>query len=300
MISAREAPHRLEGANPVPVSKSLPEGAWTPTALFEAVHERTRVPTALVSRPNPSETRQPTWSPWRGPMVAVAASIAVLLVGAIAFVLSGSDSPGEPTSSSPAIDVVEAFFERYEAGDVDGYESLMHPDAIWDCPECSEGPFFPESGARVLNRTWSHYLAATGMRREVECETSGSLVTCVATSTSALQPGTVVQVDEIEITVTEGAIVDVLVVNTTNGMLPATDLRGLIAYEGWLSENHSEIRDQLFGFRREPIMDTPEARDLHRQYVDRFLAETGGAPPVDKECASSFDFLLAPCVIPDP
>lgn len=256
--------------------------------------------TDLSVLPNPIEAGQPRWSTRRGPLAAVAVSLAVLLVGAIALIVVGPDPSGEFTSSSPPIEVAEAFFERYEAGDVEGYESLMHPDAIWDCPECFEGPFFPDSGARVLNRTWSHYIAATGMRRQVECETSGSLVTCVARSTSALQPGTVVQVDEIEITVTDGAIAAVLVVNTTNGMLPATDMRGLIAYEGWLNENHPVVRDQLFGFRREPIVDTPEARDLHRRYVARFLAETGGVPAVDRECASSFDLWLTPCVDPEP
>lgn len=299
MTNTTEAQRRLKAANPVPEQQSLPEGAWTATAFLEEVHERRRA-IEDPARPDPIEARRPKSSVWRGPLVAVAVSLTVIMVGTIALLLTGLGSTGEFTSSSPAIEVVEAFLDRYEAGDVEGYESLMDPDAIWDCPECVEGPFFTDSGARVLNRTWSHYGAATGIRREAECEAGERLVTCVVTSLSGLQPGTLLQVDEIEIIVNDGAIVDVLVVRTTNGMLPATDLRGLMVYEDWLNENHPEVFDELFRFRGDPIVDSPEARDLQRQYVAQFLAETGGAPPVSRECVPGFSFGNPPCAIPAP
>lgn len=300
MTNTTEAQRRLKAANPVPAPQSLPEGAWTATAFLEEVHERRRAIADPGAGARPNESRRLKTSTWRGPLLAAAVAVAALLVGAIAFLVTASDPRKEFTSSSPAIEVVEAFLDRYEAGDVEGYESLMDPDAIWDCPECIEGPFFTDSGARVLNRTWSHYGAATGIRREAECEAGERLVTCVVTSLSGLQPGTLLQVDEIEIIVHDGAIVDVLVVRTTNGMLPATDLRGLMVYEDWLDENHPEVFDQLFRFRGDPIVDSPEARDLQRQYVTQFLAETGGAPPVSRECVPGFSFGNPPCAIPAP
>jgi len=83
---------------------------------------------AMETAPTTTEQRKP-W--WRGPRVAfgvVAATAVVVLAGFAIVALVDSD---EPFASADGLSVADAYFEAYNAGDVEAVLALFEPDATF-------------------------------------------------------------------------------------------------------------------------------------------------------------------------
>ena len=139
MSTTTDIERRLRDANPTPADLPKPEAAWSSTELLDQIDIQTRTATApgttgAVHRP---AHRQ------RGPLIAIGAAFAVVVVvGAVALASSTStDSPPATTPTTQA-DSEEIYGVWITPGDKglhftfneDGTWSVVHPDADPDRP----------------------------------------------------------------------------------------------------------------------------------------------------------------------
>jgi hypothetical protein len=139
MSTTTDIERRLRDANPTPADLPKPEAAWSSTELLDQIDIQTRTAaapgtTGAVHRP---AHRQ------RGPLIAIGAAFAVVVVvGAVALASSTStDSPPATTPTTQA-DSEEIYGVWITPGDKglhftfneDGSWSVVHPDADPDRP----------------------------------------------------------------------------------------------------------------------------------------------------------------------
>jgi len=297
---------RIKSANPVPSHDSLPGGAASATALLARIDERSTTMTDTLTPIREIEpSKPPRWG--RGPLIALAvAAVVVLLIGVASFsLLSGDEQPvvterPAPTTTTespattttvaslpqsplpadtPALEVVAAIQAEWDAGDISGAEALILPDSL----------FFTEGvGPGVAREIWYRY--ATGMTVERECEMGtppqlasqppqvpgSEMVTCTETLISGLNPGVATGGGTVAASVIDGWVVDIFIIDYQGGL----DERGPIAdYRTWLQETIPDRYPDLFSETTLTIIvETPQARQGHRELVPFFVADTGPRP----------------------
>lgn len=163
---------------------------------------------------------------------------------------------------TPLIDVVTTFQERWDAGDVAGYEALFFPLTGY------------ESGS---DASTSWFVSVTGVRTERECEVvDANQVRCTETSFSGLLPGRSLGTITTLVTGGDGWIWTIEFPNgVQEGLLDQAASPGVPEYRTWLSENDPEALGELFGGATMRLQ-TEELRDAHRAAIAEYLASIGG------------------------
>lgn len=165
MSRTESAYKRLVAANPIPDPERYMATVFDMDAApddFKEVIVSTKTDKKQEIKVDPGQQRRRRWR------VAMAAFVAVLAIGGgilvATLVSEGSDSAGDTP-----IGVVEAFFERWNAGDVDGAMALVSPEVS----------AFGQPGLVPLTAL-VEFTAPFDGRMEVDCRTSASpgRVTC--------------------------------------------------------------------------------------------------------------------------
>lgn len=275
MTSIDQARARLAAANSVPSPESLPDGAWSPAALLERVNERRDV-MSLDTRAEKRAARPPGGGRRRGLLTALAAAAAVIAAGAI-FVFASLTGDDTDVAALSDVEIAELWFDHYGSGDIEAYEAMIHPDATWG-PDGGDpalkGRYFENDAIRELNTRSSHYIYVTNATVDATCTSLGVQVRCDRTITSGLRPADVISEATALLVIENGLIVDAIW--SGDSPPPSTDPFGLSAYRQWVAENRADVLEELFIAGATIRLDTPEVRELHRQYVAEFLAATGG------------------------
>ena len=161
----------LVDANPVPDMDNLQPH------LVVVDSRRDDMQTETQSRVEQSLTPQrPRWVP----ALVAAAVVVVIGIGVAIFALGGGDE-ASPVDQPP-LGTAELWIERFETGDVAGYEALMAADATFQCLECSYGDL-DESGQYFPTRnddegTDAGILGASNGSLNASCTEAGSTVSC--------------------------------------------------------------------------------------------------------------------------
>ncbi len=279
----------IESANAVPSPDSLPDGALSSAELLTRIDERNTAMTDTTTRRPPSDPRpepRDGWRRGRGPLIAIAAAMAIALVFAITTSFdTGNDrqpvadtsatTTPAPTSTTvatraasalsadtPLLEVVRVFQARFDLGDVSGYEAIFDPAS----------GYVSGSDAQA-----SWFVAVTGLQHERDCElASDTQVRCLERVVSGLEPGAAS--DEYT-TLWNGAdgyisSVEVSDVAPTEFFDP-TNGPGVAAYRDWLERINPDAFAELFIDGLTMKLDTEDARAGHRQFVPFFLTSTG-------------------------
>ncbi len=170
-------------------------------------------------------------------------------------------------SDTPFEEVVQVFHDRFDSGDVTGWEALFHPGNNYSAPRS-------EAAA-------SHFMQVTGASTERDCttivsETMATQVRCIERQTSGLVPGFV---SEDVVVVYTGHFGWLWGIDFPNGR-PASlsslgNAPGVADYRLWVVENMPDRADTLFAFGATMDLDTEEVRELHKETIAAYLAATG-------------------------
>jgi ketosteroid isomerase-like protein len=282
----------IESVDTVPSTNALPSGALSSAELLALIDERNKNMTDTKTRRQAGQ--QPTdrlgsRRRYRGPLVALA-SAAVLAVVFIVTTNLGPGGDGSVTAppvvappvaeraaralpaDTPLLDVVATFMDRFDSGDISGYEALFHPDTGYVSGSDAEASWFG---------------AVTGIQHDRSCESvTETQVQCVEQATSGLEPGTVT--DEFT-TLWNGADGYILSIEFPDGapveFSDPINAPGVAAYREWLRRINPDEFAALFTDEGAMKLDTNEARSGHREFVPFFLSSTGpraeGALPAD-------------------
>jgi hypothetical protein len=162
-------------------------------------------------------------------------------------------------ADTPLIEVVATFTERYDSGDINGYEALFHPLSGY------------ASGSNAQD---SWFSSVTGMSADRDCTlVEPTQVRCDEVVYSGLLPGTVVG----EFTTLWNGAAGWIWSIEFDGDAPqrATDpalAPGVKEYRDWVKTNAPEAADTLFVAGLAMRLDTEEARDAHREMISSYLA----------------------------
>lgn len=218
----------------------------------------------------PSQPRRWLIPASAGVIVVVAAIVGVALI-------SGDGGDGAAAETTP-LETVTTWIDRFETGDVAGYEALIAEDATFVCIDCSygnldqTGPYFPRGSTE--DRGSSGLLGASGGSLNAACSGGGSIVNCDIRVTSAFgfadaagQP-TNEYTARLVFTVEDG-----LITNYEHRAFAGNlfDYAQIGAYEAWLRDANPAAHDELFAFG---TMLTAEAAqvDRHRSLVADWAA----------------------------
>lgn len=161
------------------------------------------------------------------------------------------------------LDTVAVFNERFDSGDIEGYEALFHPLSGYPSGQDAENSWFN---------------AVTGQAAERNCVAlEFTQVRCEEVVFSGLLPGTVVT--EVT-TLWNGMGGYIWSIDFPDGPPPGwsdtSQFPGVAEYRTWVEQNAPEAIDLLFVEGGAMRLDTEEARAGHVAMVDRFLAATSG------------------------
>ena len=162
-------------------------------------------------------------------------------------------------ADTPLLDVVATFNQRFDSGDIEGYEAIFHPMSGY------------ESGRDAAH---SRFTAVTGIVTERDCElVATTQVRCTQTLRSGLEPGTV---SEPITTLWNGADGYIWSIDFPDGPPPAFSSPsagpGVAEYRDWLNENEPDRIGELFrGFAMR--LDTEEVRNAHVELIATYLAD---------------------------
>lgn len=175
---------------------------------------------------------------------------------------TGPRSAPSLPADTPFIDVVRIFGERWDAGDVAGYEAIFFPLTGY------------ESGSDAPT---SWFVSVTGITTERDCEVvDANQVRCTETSFSGLLPGRSLGTITTLYTGGDGWI---WTIDFPNGIPETlTDQAaspGVPEYRAWLAENDPEALAELFGGETMRIH-TEELREAHKAAIAEYLAATTG------------------------
>lgn len=165
-------------------------------------------------------------------------------------------------ADTPLLDVVAEFQMRFDAGDIEGYEALIHPAIGYPSGNDAEASWFG---------------AVTGITTERSCiQVDDITVRCEEVATSGLAPGVVVGDFTTEVIGRNGWI---LAVNFPDGqpesMSDPWSATGVAEYRSWVQETMPDAFDDLFAAGLRMRLDTPELRDRHSAAIADYLAATG-------------------------
>lgn len=175
---------------------------------------------------------------------------------------TGPRAPGALPADTVLLDVVAVFQERFDAGDVAGYEAIFHPMSGYVTGQDAETSWFSE---------------VTGMEHERDCTPVGETqVRCVEQSVSGLEQGTV---SDQFVTLWNGADGYIWSIDFPDGAPtefsdPASS-PGVAAYRDWVEVNAPLQFTDLFVDGLKMKLDTEADREAHRDLVAQFAAALG-------------------------
>lgn len=259
---------RLERANPVPQPERL-RAPHPPAAGLLRI---------LEGEIMTVQEHEPPVAPSRHRLGVAAAAAAALIVIALAgttvALLTGGEDPADATDPLPAgatpLEVVDALYARWEAGNVDGVLALAPEELLLEDGE--QVPLRELVAAMVADNTVSGYRIV-----DRHCSADRDRVTCTVTETSAfieaagLDPAPFTDT----ITVTDGHISE-----WESDYSAAAEAQVEAAdaarrdYQLWVLGNHRERQAELF---QQPCCDgrliiTPETAAEHRALIEEWLA----------------------------
>ena len=164
-------------------------------------------------------------------------------------------------ADTPLLDVVAEFTRRYDTGDIEGYEALIHPAGAPDT-------------LGVEQASW--FTAVTGMTTERTCtQVTPTQIRCDEVATSGLVPGLVVAEATSVWNGRAGWIWTIEVEEATEGdFTNPGSAPGVAEYRSWVQENEPDAFNTLFIVSINMRLDTPEVRAAHMEMVQRYLAAT--------------------------
>lgn len=257
---------RIESANTVPTTDTLPIGTWSADDLLARIDERSHPMTDLkptpTRQPNPEEPNR-----WRGPAIALGIAAAVLLVVGIVGVLvagngddiapAGPATPDTPPEVSAApTEIVREMDRRFDAAD---------PTFVG----FFDGAAF-ESGALEGLTLDSRYWAATGMTATREYSADGASVTVDTVATSGLDPTRSYEYT-IVFRIEDGSISDVEVIGID---ARTADRVAFADYRAWVQANEPEKFEDLFHFGQTLATETAELLRLQQGMVAQYHEAT--------------------------
>ncbi len=292
MNNRHTALERIRSADTVPSMDAFPSGALTSDALLARIDERstmtdTLTPLELEKPPGPQQRN-------RGPLLAMAAAAAVLLVvGVFGFVMLAGDDTVAPASGdftrrqpggggpataesgslpadTPPLDVALAHMERWERGDVPGSEAVIAPDAYFiganiDIMRADVAPLYARASWHVL---------VTGATVDTTCiQLTDERVQCDTVITSGLTPGTVLLDEPAILVISEGQIVGFEYPEGA-GNLVGADALGIQGYQAWLRSTDPDAHAELFVFGETMVLETETVRKSHQEKIAEYLAAT--------------------------
>ena len=171
-------------------------------------------------------------------------------------------------------EIARAWMSAYADGDIEGYEDLMSPDAIFlTSMAISEGstgtpePYFG-SGSQGTERLHSLKLFAGSGSIEADCDTADNVVTCRTVMDTLLGFPDAPYRPVLEFTVESGLIVHLShSSDTTNRNSPARNAD----YARWLQETHPEDHDELF-FSNTMLLNEADQAERHRTRIAEWAA----------------------------
>jgi len=186
-----------------------------------------------------------------------------VFVAAVAQSATGPRAEGALSANTGFLEVVTTFLERWDAGDIEGYEAIFHPDSGYVSGSNSED-------------VW--YNIVTGVVSERDCTlVTATRVQCAEKTFSGLEPGTVI--DEFT-TIWHGDAGYLWTVGfrfpdgSPEAFTSPVVAPGAQAYLDWVKENEPDLFDDLFVGGLSMKLDTEDARNAHTELVARFLAAT--------------------------
>jgi hypothetical protein len=182
---------------------------------------------------------------------------------AVSTSLAPIRDPRRSAGPSP-LEIAEAYFAHWDAGEVAAYEALVSPDA---------NLFTQGAAGEVAIESW--YRIATGAQLDRTCGLAGpNEVRCETTLVSGLQPGVVIaDAKPVVLSVSDGVIVDFQFPDGFQTVYD-DDIVGLTAYREWMAQNEPADFKQLFLFPKTIVVNSDEARSRHQEMIAKFL-ETG-------------------------
>jgi len=289
----------MRAANPVPDSEAaLPDDEFDVLLLLTQSRSGIVDVRELTKPVEPEKKQRSGWL-----VAAVAFAVVIMLVGAVMLLANpAEDLPPastpltevvppevEPVAESTVvapIDVAEAWFALYEAGDVAGYQALMSADATFSCADCTggtgltlDGPYFdyPLRALAAEDAADSRTLYAGHGSLNATCTADGNVVTCDTERASLFgwfdeegEPQTYQRATRV-FTVEDGVV-------TEYGFVALQALQGkwfnygqIAAYGRWLSQNHPKDHAELF-FGTTIIVNDAEQTERHRIFVADWAA----------------------------
>lgn len=280
---------RFRLANPIPDPSNLPMAASTADAALldleaRSVDMQTQDPPIRIE-PSSRPPRDRRWL-----ILALgAAAAAVVAIVIAASMLGGSGEPQvdvvAPTELSP-VETVTLWHERFDAGDVSGWQSLMSPDATFSL-DAAEGagtgrfesqPFFAGPGGVDHSLAYgrdSRLLYAANGSLNANCTADpGNQVTCDIDDTNLFKIGPLRHTEVF--TVQDGVITDIQVTRTEGLLHSLANFRPqpMADYEAWLSETYPDDYAELFAFGT-MLIDSSTQADRHRARIAEW-ASSGG------------------------
>ncbi len=280
---------RIAELDPAREPEATPDWDTLAPVLLSFLDERTMP----MNTQTPQKVQQDQPTRRQGRLVAVATfAVVILFVGAVMFFTNTAEDlpPSSPplteevppevetiaeSAVAAPIDVAEAWFALYDAGDVAGYQALMSADATWSWH--SAIPYFdnpPYYAVADSDATDSRTLYAGHGSLNATCAADGNVVTCDTERASlfgwfdedgepqAYQRGTRV------FTVEDGVVTDYTIV-TLQGLQGEWFNRAEIAaYGRWLSQNHPKDHAELFWGPTILVSDSEQAERHHAFVAD--------------------------------
>lgn len=268
--------------NPRPAGAVPREGEWSTAELLLQIELRSGSMETIERRPEPrapiqAPRRRPTW---RAAAVAV---VVVVLAGVALFAFVGGSDEPDAANPASAMATVDQFIDRYEAGDVDGYQALMTPDVLFSCDGCGAGDFAPDSyydypGFELADSDArdSRLLYVTQGSLGETCRADGPTVTCEMAKTSAVgfrsEAGTLVPDRYTHIFTVEDGLITAF--KWIGNDAEAYDFSKIGEYERWLAANYPEDHAELFLFGTMLLNDADQT-ERHRALFAEWLDSTG-------------------------
>ena len=239
----------------------------------------------------------------------------MVLIGAIVIGLAnrGGDDAVEPTPTTitlegqSAVETALRWHERFEAGDVEGYEALMSQDVTFSCDPCGDWPPFPLQpyfADPAVPAFWQQVSAQTYMAGGSLAESS-----CAETSATVATCDVILDLGELEVvgagpvqfsqvfTVIDGVITELTQSEFTSG--GDFSSARLNEYADWLSGTYPDDYAALFAEER-PTFDTQAQRDQHAARFQEWSGAGRPAAPVvpttvafDRPAESLWDLIQA-------
>ncbi|MDH3307969.1 MAG: hypothetical protein OEO77_10675 [Acidimicrobiia bacterium] len=165
---------------------------------------------------------------------------------------------------TPLLETVATFRDRFDTGDVEGYEAIFHPMAGY------------RSGTDAMASWFSE---VTGTTAEHDCVlVSFTRLECTERAIAGLEPGTI---SDPYITVWNGADGYIWSIEFPEGAPPAftdpMESPGVAAYRDWVQTNAPEQFDTLFPDGTTMDLASAELRAGHSAMVERYRVAIGNA-----------------------